>query len=130
MLKWFRITMNSIRCLAATGAVAFTLVASAQQAPLPQGTSASVAPAPLQYRSAFEGYRAYQEPTARSWREVNEEAASLGGHVGHLKPADTSTAPRLTKPEATGAAGGAPPAAAPASAATKPASAAHEGHGK
>ena len=124
--------MNSIRCLAAVGTVAFSLVAFAQQAPLPAGTSAAVVPAGLQYRSAFEGYRAYQEPTARSWREVNEEAASLGGHAGQLKPAGTSTAPQVTKPEATGATGGAPPAGPPAAAAkpTKPANAAHEGHGK
>ena len=124
--------MNSTRCLAAVGMTAFSLVAFAQQAPLPAGTSASVAPARLQYRSAFEGYRAYQEPTARSWREVNEEAASLGGHAGHLKPAGTSTAPQVAKPEATGATGGAPPAAPPAEGAkpTKPASRASEGHGK
>ena len=63
------------------------LVAFAQQAQLPAGTSASVATAPLEYRSAFDGYRAYQDPTARSWREVNEEAASLGGTQGIIKPA-------------------------------------------
>jgi hypothetical protein len=124
--------MNSIRCLAAVGTVAFSLVAFAQQAPLPAGTSASVAPARLQYRSAFEGYRAYQEPTPRSWREVNEEVAALAGHAGHLKPAGTSTAPQVTKPDATGATGDAAPAALPAAVAkpTKPASAASEGNGK
>ena len=52
--------MNSIRFLAAVGSVAFSLVAFAQQAPLPAGTSAAVVPAGLHYRSAFEGYRAYQ----------------------------------------------------------------------
>ena len=131
MLKWFRTTMNSIRCLAAVVTVAFSLVSVAQLAPLPASTSAFVAPASLQYRSAFEGYRAYQEPTARSWREVNEEAALLGGHAGQLKPAGTS-AVQVTRPDATGATGGNPPAALPAATVkpTKPASAAQEGHGK
>jgi hypothetical protein len=124
--------MNSIRCLAAVGTVAFSLVAFAQQAPLPAGTSASVAPPRLVYRSAFEGYRAYREPTPRSWREVNEGVAALAGHAGHLKPAGTSNAPHATRPDATGATGDAPAAALPASVAkpTEPAKAAPEGNGK
>ncbi len=37
------------------------------------------------YRSAFEGYRSLEEPKLVPWREANEEAARIGGHVGILR---------------------------------------------
>ena len=77
--------MSSIRLLAAIGAAAFTVGAFAQQVPVASSTASRPSPS-LQYRSAFEGYRPYREPEARSWRESNEEAGSLRGHAGHLKP--------------------------------------------
>ncbi|HVE51301.1 MAG TPA: hypothetical protein VNG69_16990 [Casimicrobiaceae bacterium] len=66
--------MNSIRWLAIVLLTASGDVAFAQQA----------TPG-LAYRSAFEGYRAFEEPEPRSWRGANEEAGALGGHGGHLK---------------------------------------------
>jgi hypothetical protein len=38
---------------------------------------------PVEYRSAFEGYRRYAEPELRDWREVNEEVRNAAGHAGH-----------------------------------------------
>jgi hypothetical protein len=68
--------------------------------------------APIPYRSAFAGYRAWQEPAPMNWREANETAGALGGHMGHVRGRSSS-------------AGSAPPAAPPrqdaASPATKPA---------
>lgn len=38
---------------------------------------------PVEYRSAFEGYRPYTEPELRDWRKSNEEVGAAGGHAGH-----------------------------------------------
>lgn len=40
---------------------------------------------PSNYRSAFEGYRSLEEPRPIAWREANDEAARIGGHVGVLR---------------------------------------------
>jgi len=40
------------------------------------------------YRSAFEGYRPYRDQEVAPWREVNDEVARIGGHLGVLKEAD------------------------------------------
>jgi hypothetical protein len=42
------------------------------------------APAPV-YRSAFEGFRRLEEDRRTNWREANEEAARVGGHIGVLR---------------------------------------------
>jgi hypothetical protein len=38
---------------------------------------------PLEFRSAFEGYRAHAEPGLRDWRKSNDEVGAAGGHAGH-----------------------------------------------
>ena len=38
---------------------------------------------PVEFRSAFEGYRPYAEPDLREWRKSNEEVGKAGGHAGH-----------------------------------------------
>ena len=40
------------------------------------------------YRSAFDGYRGLEEPKSIPWREANEEAARIGGHLGILRGQD------------------------------------------
>ena len=40
---------------------------------------------PVQYRSTFSDYRSFREPEAASWREVNDQVNSLGGHRGHVQ---------------------------------------------
>lgn len=42
------------------------------------------APAPL-YRSAFEGFRRFEGEQRSDWREANEKAARIGGHIGILR---------------------------------------------
>jgi hypothetical protein len=37
---------------------------------------------PVEYRSALEGYRPYEEPQPRDWRQSNEAVGSAGGHAG------------------------------------------------
>lgn len=56
--------------------------AAAQARPDPADAKAKAPP--VEYRSAFEGYRPYAEPELASWRAVNEEvrraAMKHGGH--------------------------------------------------
>lgn len=49
----------------------------------PADSQARVPAAP--YRSAFEGYRSLEEPKRIPWRNANEEAARVGGHLGILR---------------------------------------------
>ena len=105
-------------------ATALASVLAHAQAPSPSMASEPSSSARLEYRSAFEGYRAYQEPEARSWRASNEEAAALGGHAGHLKSPMKSTVPPASKPEATTQPGDS------ASQPMTPAAPGHQGHGK
>jgi len=92
-------------------ALAAASAASAQSA---APADAARGAAPIPYRSAFAGYRAWQEPAPMNWREANETAGALGGHMGHVRGRASS-------------AGSAPPAAPPrqdaASVPAKPAAA-------
>jgi hypothetical protein len=38
---------------------------------------------PIEYRSAFEGYRPFTDQEAADWRKANEEVGKAGGHAGH-----------------------------------------------
>ncbi len=91
-------------------AAAMMPVASAQQAgrPLPSDPAATVPPAG--YESAFSGYVPNNEQAIASWRNVNDEAARIGGHAGSLRQsgvdgsksraesASPSTAPSPARP--------------------------------
>ena len=46
------------------------------------------------YQSAFQDYRPYREQELASRREVNEEVARVGGHVGVMKSAEKPDKPR------------------------------------
>jgi len=39
------------------------------------------APAP-RYQSAFDGYRPFRDEKLQSWRDINDEVARAGGHIG------------------------------------------------
>ena len=56
--------------------------AASAQGAAPADASRSAAPP---YRSAFEGYRAWRDPAPMNWREANETAGALGGHMGHVR---------------------------------------------
>lgn len=55
-------------------------MAQQQHSPNPADPRAAVA-AP-QYRSAFTDYQSFRDEKPASWREVNDEAARVGGHLG------------------------------------------------
>ena len=72
--------------------IAFALAALAAGAAVAQGArpdpaSPRATAAPLEYRSAFEGYRPFAEEKPAPWRESNdavkEGAGSHAGHGGH-----------------------------------------------
>ena len=44
----------------------------------------------VEFRSAFEGYRAFVEPERRDWREANKEVGAAGGHAGQRSQPETS----------------------------------------
>jgi hypothetical protein len=58
-----------------------TAVAQSDGRPDPRGPKVKVPP--VEYRSAFEGYRPYAEPEPRDWRRSNEEVGAAGAHAGH-----------------------------------------------
>ena len=61
--------------------------AAAQQQAKPQAADPA-APAPAaKYESAFSGYRGYREEPLATWREVNDEVARAGGHIGIMRGA-------------------------------------------
>ena len=47
---------------------------------------------PVEFRSAFEGYRPYADQELRDWRKSNDEVGAAGGHAGQ----------RPGKPESSG----------------------------
>ena len=64
---------------------------------------------PVEFRSAFEGYRPYAEPDLRDWRKSNEEVGAAGGHAGHRPGQATgseASKPQPGKPEASSGHGG------------------------
>lgn len=67
----------------------------------PAATSAASAAVP-KYESAFEGYRAHTDEKVRPWRESNDEAASLGGHVGQWRGQVPENMPHGTAPMSRG----------------------------
>ena len=59
---------------------------------------------PLQYQSAFTGYRAYVDVEPIPWKRANDDAAAVGGPMGQMaRDTDPSAAARpgaLTAPPA------------------------------
>jgi len=58
---------------------------------------------PVEYRSAFEGYRSFAEKGLRDWRRSNDEVGAVGGQVGEHRagqsPRRHTSKPQPGKPE-------------------------------
>lgn len=63
-------------------AVLWGLPAAAQQRPPASPADPQTKVAPPQYQSAFTGYRPLRDEKPAPWREVNDEVARVGGHLG------------------------------------------------
>jgi hypothetical protein len=64
---------------------------------------------PVEFRSAFEGFRPYADQDLRDWRKSNEEVGAAGGHAGHRPgqgPGSETSKPQPGKPETSGGHGG------------------------
>lgn len=59
--------------------------------------SATAVPA-VKYESAFTGYVPFRDEKLASWREVNDEAARVGGHLGIFGGAAGHAGHGATKP--------------------------------
>ena len=57
---------------------------------------------PVEYRSAFEGYRAYAESELRDWRDSNATVRHAAGHKPGQGPGAQSSKPQPGKPETSG----------------------------
>jgi hypothetical protein len=60
---------------------------------------------PVEFRSAFDGYRAFADQELRNWRGANEEVGAAGGHKGHRPgqgPGQQTSKPQPGKPESSG----------------------------
>lgn len=53
---------------------------------------------PVEFRSAFEGYRPYADPERRDWRESNEQVGAAGGHRPGQSEGAQATKPPPDKP--------------------------------
>lgn len=95
--------------------IAGTTLTVLAQTPVPPMPSA--APTPLQYRSAFEGYRPYVDADPIPWKRANDEAAAVGGPLGQMAKDGVPTA--KARP-GTATAVPAKPAAAPAGSTGQP----------
>ena len=64
---------------------------------------------PVEFRSAFEGFRPFADQELRDWRRSNEEVGAAGGHAGHRPgqgPGSETSKPQPGKPETSGGHGG------------------------
>lgn len=66
-------------------ALAAATAGSAAAQARPDPTDAKAKAPPVEYRSAFEGYKPYAEPELAPWRGVNDEVRRAGGHTGIFK---------------------------------------------
>jgi len=60
---------------------------------------------PVEYRSAFDGYRPFADEDLRDWRKSNDEVGAAGGHAGHPPgqgSGQQASKPRAGKPESPG----------------------------
>jgi hypothetical protein len=67
-------------------------VAAAQGSARPDPADSRASVPPVEYRSAFEGYRPYADQPLRDWRKSNDEVGAAGGHAGH-RPAQNPGVP-------------------------------------
>jgi len=92
--------MQSKLAVLCCACAAFWLPLAAAQQPVLTGPTDPQASVPVpSYTSAFAGYQRLRDETLAPWREVNDEVARVGGHMGmfggahaghDIKPAPTA----------------------------------------
>ena len=88
----------------AVTAVAMPAAPAQQQAGRPVSTDPEAIVPPTRYESAFGDYVPYSEPKIAPWRDINDEAARIGGHAGAMGqsgvPGETRESIPVTAPAA------------------------------
>jgi len=72
--------MKTLFAIAVLAAVA--PFATAQQRPPPEPANPTAPVLTFKYESTFSGYRGFREEPLAPWRDVNDEVARAGGHIG------------------------------------------------
>ena len=62
-------------------------VAAQQASTRTAPTDSAAAVPPVRYESAFTGYTPFRDQEVTRWRELNDEAAHIGGHIGIMRGA-------------------------------------------
>ena len=92
------------RIIAALAAlIAGTAAGQSAERPDPLDPKAPVAR--IEYRSAFEGYRAFADEEIVDWRKANDDVREAGGHAGHKPgqgPGTRSSKPQPGSPATSG----------------------------
>jgi hypothetical protein len=73
-----------VAALMATGPLV-TLAQTTPSVPAPGASAPTAKPAP--YRSAFEGYRRFEDQRIQSWREANDNVGRIGGWQTYAREA-------------------------------------------
>jgi hypothetical protein len=63
---------------------------------------------PVEFRSAFEGYRPFLDQEMGDWRKANEEVGAAGGHAGHRPGQGAGTQSSMPQPGSAEKSEGAP----------------------
>lgn len=74
------------------------LAAAQQKAPKPHPADPATSVPATKYESAFTGYRGFREEPLAPWRDVNDEVARAGGHIGIVGGAGGHAGHGATKP--------------------------------
>ncbi len=77
--------MRSKLALHAALLLASLPVAAQQLATRAAPTDPAAPVPPVRYESAFAGYAPFRDQAVAPWRELNEEAARIGGHIGIMR---------------------------------------------
>lgn len=73
-----------------------SLPAAGQQPAARPAPTDPAAPVPqVRYESAFTGYAPFRDQEVMRWRELNDEAERIGGHIGIMRGAGRAGQPAL-----------------------------------
>lgn len=78
--------------------------AAAQAIKPPHPADAAVPTPAARYDSVFAGYAPFRDEKLAPWREVNDEVARVGGHIGILRGSGAPTARTPLPPQPAGGA--------------------------
>ena len=76
-----------MKTLLAMAVLAAAAPFAAAQQPRPEPTEPAAPVPAFRYESGFDGYRGFRDEPLAPWRELNDDVARIGGHVGIVRGA-------------------------------------------